>query len=241
METREEALDAAKQPESQELNPVAAPELPAAEALPEITEPSESPEHTESTETPGLTEAQPEPASKEEVLEILARLAAEETAEISREEIARLKQQFYAFRKAELDQELADFLAEGKEAAAFMPALDEAEERFKELMNAVKDRKAAITAALEEERKHNFERKQALIGELQQLAADTDNVNRAFPRVKEIQAEFKLIGEVPATEATDQWKLYQAAVEQFYDQLKVNKDLRDYDFKKNLELKTLLD
>lgn len=240
METREEALDAAKQPESQELNPVAAPELPAAEALPEITEPSESPEHTESTETPGLTEAQPEPASKEEVLEILARLAAEETAEISREEIARLKQQFYAFRKAELDQELADFLAEGKEAAAFMPALDEAEERFKELMNAVKDRKAAITAALEEERKHNFERKQALIGELQQLAADTDNVNRAFPRVKEIQAEFKLIGEVPATEATDQWKLYQAAVEQFYDQLKVNKDLRDYDFKKNLELKTLL-
>lgn len=273
---REEALEAAKQPESQDQSPVAAVETPAAaaaepekETAPASAEPAAdaavAPEETVAVEIPaaetpapeqpgaeapaGETPAEeeksapsrvPEAASKAEVLETLVRLAAEETVEITREEVARLKQQFYAFRKAELEQELADFKAAGNDAAAFIPALDESEERFKELMNSVKERKAALAAAQEEERRHNFERKQALIEELQALAADTDNVNKAFPRVKEIQAEFKLIGEVPATEATAQWKAYQGAVEQFYDQLKVNKDLRDYDFRKNLELKTLL-
>ena len=128
----------------------------------------------------------------------------------------------------------------GKDAESFIPALDPAEEEFKSLMNTVRERKAAQAAAEEEERNNNLTRKLALIEELNTISADTDNVNRAFPRVKEIQAEFKEIGEVPATEATELWKNYQGAVEQFYDQLKVNKDLRDYDFRKNLELKTLL-
>mgnify|MGYP000766810593 CR=1 FL=1 len=180
------------------------------------------------------------PASKEEILASLTELAADDAAEISREELARLKQHFYAFRKAELEAELADHIAQGKLEAEFTPAVSEAEEQFKTLMNTLKDRKAAQAAALEEERSRNLEQKRKLIEELNALSADTDNVNRAFPRVKEIQEAFKAIGEVPPTEATEIWKAYQGAVEQFYDQLKVNKDLRDYDFRKNLELKTLL-
>ncbi len=249
METRETAAAPEKMPESQDLNPVTAPEedanaseamkdnAPADNAAAPLAEETLPEEDAEESAAPARV---PDAASKDEVLETLARLAAEETAEITREEIVRLKQQFYAFRKAELEAELADFIAQGNEETAFVPAVDPSEERFKELMNAVKDRKAAIAAALEEERRKNYERKQALIDELLSLATDTDNVNRTYPRVKEIQAEFKLIGEVPATEATDQWKSYQGAVEQFYDQLKVNKDLRDYDFRKNLEIKTLL-
>lgn len=178
--------------------------------------------------------------TKEDVMARLTKLAVDETAEISREEIAHLKQRFYAIRKLEQEAELAAHLAQGKEAETFIPALDTTEEEFKTLMNTVRERKAAIAAAEEEERNNNLTRKLALIEELNTISADTDNVNRAFPRVKEIQAEFKEIGEVPATEATDLWKNYQGAVEQFYDQLKVNKDLRDYDFRKNLELKTLL-
>lgn len=170
----------------------------------------------------------------------LTKLAVDETVEISREEIAHLKQRFYAIRKLEQEAELAAHLAEGKDAESFLPSLDPTEEEFKTMMNTVRERKAALAAAEEEERNKNLTRKLALIEELNTISADTDNVNRAFPRVKEIQAEFKEIGEVPATEATDLWKNYQAAVEQFYDQLKVNKDLRDYDFRKNLELKTLL-
>ena len=72
------------------------------------------------------------------------------------------------------------------------------------------------------------------------MAEDTDNVNRHYPRFLELSQEVKSLGEVPATDITDIWRSYQAAVERFYDQLKVNKDLRDYDFKKNLEQKQLL-
>lgn len=178
--------------------------------------------------------------TKEDIMARLTKLAVDETVEISREEIAHLKQRFYAIRKLEQEAELAAHLAEGKDAESFLPSLDPTEEEFKTMMNTVRGRKAALAAAEEEERNKNLTRKLALIEELNTISADTDNVNRAFPRVKEIQAEFKEIGEVPATEATDLWKNYQAAVEQFYDQLKVNKDLRDYDFRKNLELKTLL-
>ncbi len=178
--------------------------------------------------------------TKEDIMARLTKLAVDETVEISREEIAHLKQRFYAIRKLEQEAELAAHLAEGKDAESFLPSLDPTEEEFKTMMNPVRERKAALAAAEEEERNKNLTRKLALIEELNTISADTDNVNRAFPRVKEIQAEFKEIGEVPATEATDLWKNYQAAVEQFYDQLKVNKDLRDYDFRKNLELKTLL-
>ena len=234
-----------------EVTPSASPE---SESTPEATEPvAQAPEaeadETKAAEAETAQEQMPEaeaaeapkgPADKAEVLEALTRLASADAVEISREEVARLKQLFYSFRKAELEAEMADFLAAGNAEADFLPALDPAEEQFKELMNAVRDRKAALTAAHEAELAANLERKKALIEELQQLSADTDNVNRTFPRVKEIQAEFKAIGDVPPTEATDLWKTYQATVEQFYDQLKVNKDLRDYDFRKNLELKTLL-
>ena len=190
-------------------------------------------EETAAPETPELK-------TKEDVMTRLTQLAAAEAVEISREEIAHLKQRFYAIRKLEQYPELAAHLAAGKDAESFIPALDTTEEDFKNLMNTVRERKAAQAAAEEEERKQNLARKLALIEELRTISADTDNVNRAFPRVKEIQAEFKEIGEVPPTEATDLWKDYQGAMEQFYDQLKVNKDLRDYDFRKNLELKTLL-
>ena len=221
-----------------------APETPAApEALteaPETSAPAEETGEEEADEEGNGSRRPAAPASKEEILKTLTELAADEAAEISREELGRLKQHFYAFRKAELEAELADHIAQGKEEADFTPALDEAEEQFKTLMNTLRDRKAAQAAALEEERARNLEQKRALIKELTEISADTDNVNRAFPRVKEIQEAFKAIGEVPPTDATEVWKAYQGAVEQFYDQLKVNKDLRDYDFRKNLELKTLL-
>ncbi|MDE6283564.1 MAG: DUF349 domain-containing protein [Muribaculaceae bacterium] len=195
---------------------------------------------SEEADTPADAKNDDDLKTKDDVMARLTRLAVDEAVEISRDEIAHLKQRFYAIRKLEQEAELAAHLAEGKDAESFMPALDPAEEEFKNMMNTVRERKAAQAAAEEEARTNNLNRKLALIEELKTISADTDNVNRTFPRVKEIQAEFKEIGEVPPTEATDLWKNYQVAVEQFYDQLKVNKDLRDYDFRKNLELKTLL-
>lgn len=263
METREKSVVADSATNDQAPNPVAEVQDASAETAVTDNQQAETAAEPAAAQSPAddLTDAAPllsentpdtdivesagsvvlaPAASKEEVIATLERLADDDAAEISREDIARLKQQFYAFRKTEIEAEQARFLADGNEEAAFIPAPDPDEERFKEILNRVRDRKAAIAAAQEAERQQNFERKKALIEELITISADTDNVNRAFPRVKEIQAEFKLIGEVPPTEATDQWKAYQGAVEQFYDQLKINKDLRDYDFRKNLELKTML-
>ncbi len=233
METREQSSVAENTTNDQQIT------NPVAEATPAPVE-NDVTSETDAAETRATV---PTATSKEEILETLSTLADADdaaAADITREEIARLKQQFYAFRKTEIEAEMADFVAKGNEEAAFVPAPNADEEKLKELLTRIRDRKAAIAAAQEAERKANFDRKNALIEELKSLSADTDNVNRAFPRVKEIQNEFKTIGEVPPTEATDQWKAYQDAVEQFYDQLKVNKDLRDYDFRKNLELKTML-
>ena len=193
-----------------------------------------------SDEAKEAEKSRPELRTKEEVLAALKELAALEAARIGRDEVAYLKQRFYALHNAEAEAQRDAFVAEGGAIEEFKPALDPAEEEFKSLLTAVKEKKAALLAAEEAAKAENLARKQALIAELKQLSEDADNANRAFPRVKEIQAEFKEIGEVPATEATDLWKEFQGTVEQFYDQLKINKDLRDYDFRKNLELKTLL-
>lgn len=180
------------------------------------------------------------PVSKDDVLATAKALAAKDAENITREEIAHVKQQFYAIRKSELEVEKAAFLEKGNEEAAFAPMTDVAEEEFKAVLNEIKGKKAAHTAAVEAQRVENYDRKNAIIEQLCAMSAEADNVNREFPRFKELQQEFKAIGEVPATVATEQWKKYQDAVEHFYDQLKVNKDLRDYDFKKNLDTKNLL-
>ena len=178
--------------------------------------------------------------SKEELLAALTELSQKEATDIGRDEVSRLKQQFYAIRKNEIEKEKAEFIANGNEEAAFAAKTDELEEKFKEALNVIKEKKAVLLAAQETERQNNFEQKAKILDEIKTLAADTDNVNRTFNRFKELQQEFKNVGEVPPTVATEQWKQYQEAVEAYYDQLKINKELRDYDFKKNLEIKQLI-
>ena len=127
---------------------------------------------------------------------------------------------------------------EGGEAA---PAEEtEVEKEFKAILNNIKEKKAAYIAQVEAARAANLERKNAIIAEINSLAEDTDNVNRTFPRYRELQDEFNAIGEVPAPEETGVWKRFQEAREHFSDNLKINKELRDYDFKKNLEQKELI-
>ncbi len=178
--------------------------------------------------------------SKEELLAALSELSGKDATDIGRDEVSRLKQQFYAIRKNEIEKEKAEFIENGNEEAAFAAKTDEIEEKFKEALNVIKEKKAVLLAAQEVERQNNFEQKTKILDEIKALAADTDNVNRTFNRFKELQQEFKNVGEVPPTVATDQWKQYQDAVEAYYDQLKINKELRDYDFKKNLEIKQLI-
>ena len=178
--------------------------------------------------------------SKEELTASLAELSGKDPADISNDEVSRLKQQFYALRNEEQRLERAAHAEAGGSDEDFTPQTDKTEEVFKALLAVIKEKKAAHRAAVEAEQQANYDKKKAIIDKLLELSADTDNVNRAFPAVRELQTQFKTIGEVPQTVASDLWKSYQDAVERFYDQLKINKELRDYDLKKNLAEKEAL-
>ena len=177
--------------------------------------------------------------SKAELVAALEALVEKPVEEIKREENA-IKMAFYQIRKEELDKEKEAFLAKGNEEAAFAPREDEDEAKLKELLNQIKEKRAAHNAAIEEARAKNLEAKQAIIDEIRAISGDADNVNKHYNKVQELRHQFQQIGEVPAANATEIWKTYQAAVESFYDMLKLYKELRDYDFKKNLEQKEQL-
>ena len=179
--------------------------------------------------------------SKDEILDEVRRISVLDAADISAEELSRLKQQFYTLRNEELRAVREKFLSEeGNKAEDFVAASDPVEETFKDLLGVIRDKKAAQRAAIEAEQQSNYERKKAIISKLVEMSADADNVNRVFPEVRDMQAQFKEIGEVPQQYSSEIWKSYQDAVEKFYDQLKINKELRDYDFKKNLADKEAL-
>lgn len=178
------------------------------------------------------------PSSIDELLDHLREIAARPADEISVDDLGRIKQQFY-YLKGEAAKTLAQQAQDGEEPAPEVVD-DPRDEVFKSLMSEIKEKRAQMRQQIEAQQLANLERKNAIIEEINQMSGDTDNVNRHYPRVKDLQNEFKTIGEVPQQNQTENWKAYQDAVEFFYDQWKVNKELRDYDFKKNLAEKQLL-
>ena len=175
--------------------------------------------------------------SKESVISSLNELAQGDGSNISRDEIGRLKQIFFNLRKAELETEKASFIEAGNHPDDFLPSIDPMEEQLHAALSAVKEKKNAWIIEREHTLRKNQEQKEAIIAQLKEMANDTDNVNRSFQQFKDLQQEFKAIGEVPQEAATDLWRRFQENVEHFYDQLKINQELRDYDFRKNLEIK----
>ncbi len=181
-----------------------------------------------------------EPPTKEGIVEALRLLSEKEASDIPSDELSRMKQQFYAIRNEEQRQQREAFVEAGNQPDAFEPSADEQEEIFKALLSVVKEKKADQRAAVEAELQKNYERKKDIIDKILEMGSDVDNANRFFQQVRDLQTEFKEVGDVPAPVAGELWKSYQDAVEKFYDQLKINKELRDYDFKKNLTEKEAL-
>lgn len=177
--------------------------------------------------------------AKAELVAALAELVEKPADEI-RDEVSAVKHAFYAIRKTELEKEKAEFLEKGNEESAFAPMSDDDENQLKELLNRYKERRAAQLAEIEAELQANLGKKQAMLAELAEIAADADNINKHYQRFQQLQQDFKTVGSVPPSEDKNLWKQYQAVTEQFYDLWKINKELRDYDFKKNLEAKQAL-
>ena len=173
--------------------------------------------------------------SKGELVEMMREAAARPIEEV-KDEVQAIKAAFFALRRDEVAKEKEDFLANGNNEGDFTPKDDPDENNLKELLNVLKERRTEYNAAQEANREANLEKKR----QINEIANDPDNINRQFNRVKQLQQEFKDTGDVPATADTEVWKEFQRATERFYDVLKMNKELRDYDFKKNLELKQQL-
>ena len=177
--------------------------------------------------------------TKAELVDMMRATATRPIEEV-KDEVQAIKAAFFALRREEVAKEKEEFLANGNNEVDFTPKDDVDENNLKELLNVLKERRTEYNAAQEANREANLEKKRQIIALINEIANDPDNINRQFNRVKQLQQEFKDAGEVPATAETDVWKEFQRATERFYDVLKMNKELRDYDFKKNLELKQQL-
>lgn len=179
-------------------------------------------------------------ATKESLLAQARELLDKDGAEIQREQIARLRQQYATLRKVEVENEKTAWAEAGNAPEDFVPAPDAEAEEFNKVIEDVRAKKNEWANAQEEARKQNLQAKNEIIEQIIALAEDTDNVNRTFPLYRDLQDRFNAMGEVPATEETSLWKRFQEARERYSDNLKINKELRDYDFKKNLDTKILL-
>lgn len=210
-----------------------------------VQQPAEEEEQPqEDAQQPQAAESETMPTTniyktKEEVV-ARAQQIVENGEASDKQELDLLKQLFYKFHNAEAQKAREEHFAEGGTEDTFMPPVDLQEPVFRTAMQVIRERRAALLQEQELQKKKNLERKLQILERIQQLAATPEEANQAFDEMKALQTEWKEIKAVPAEQATELWKNYQLYVEQFYDLLKLGHELRDYDFKKNLETKTRL-
>ena len=177
--------------------------------------------------------------SKEEILRRATEIVAEnETPD--KEEIDNLKTTFYKLHIAERDAEQKAYLENGGDPDAYQVSPDPIEEAFKAQMGVIKERRAKLFLEQEQEKQENLQKKTEIIEKIKAMATSPDEANKSYQAFKDLQQQWKEIKAVPADKANELWRNYQLYVEQFYDLLKLNNEAREYDFKKNLELKEKL-
>ena len=221
--------------EEQNANQAAATE-PASEqnAATEQTEKA-----AEETEVANAEEQKRIYASKEEVLERIKEIAHSDDAP-NKEEVDHLKTVFYKLHIAEREARLKEYIDAGGDPEAYQITPDETEEAFKAEMGVIREKRAALMQQQEAEKEANLKRKLEIIEKIKAMATSPEEANKSYQEFKRLQQEWKEIKAVPAERASELWRSYQHNVEQFYDLLKLNSEAREYDFKKNLEIKTRL-
>mgnify|MGYP000286554868 FL=1 len=179
------------------------------------------------------------PQTQEEVVARVKELA-EADAPAEKQELDALKQAFYKIHKANVAAARAQFIENGGEPEAFLPTPNVLEDEFKAAMNVIKQKRTELQAELDRQKEENLQKKQEILERIKVLSATPEEANQAYKEFKELQNQWKELTLVPAEKANELWKTYQLYVEQYYDQLKLNNEFREYDFKKNLEIKTRL-
>lgn len=200
----------------------------------------------EITETPAeetIVEKPTENASKLSTKEeVLLRLkeVAQDAENANKQELDGLKQTFYKIHNAEIEAAKKTFVENGGAEEEFIAQPSGVEEDFKSLMAAIKEKRSALAAEIEKQKEENLQVKLSIIEELKELVESPDDANKSYNEFKKLQQQWNEVKLVPQAKVNELWKNYQLYVEKFYDILKLNNEFREYDFKKNLEIKTHL-
>ncbi len=177
--------------------------------------------------------------TKKEVLERVREIAQGEEAP-QKEEVDYLKTVFYKLHIAEREARLKEYIDNGGDPEAYQILPDQEEEAFKAEMGVIKEKRQKLFKEQEQEKQENLQKKLDIIEKIKGMVTSPEEANKSYKEFKTLQEEWKEIKNVPAEKANELWRNYQLYVEQFYDLLKLNSEAREYDFKKNLELKTKL-
>lgn len=177
--------------------------------------------------------------TKEEIVERAKEIEASDDV-VSRDELDLLKNVFYKLLFAEREEKQKEYTEAGGDPASFVLEADPMEETFKATMALIREKRSAAFQKQENEKQDNLKRKLEIIEKVKEMATSPDEANKSYKEFKALQEEWKTIGAVPAEKSTETWRSYQHIVEQYYDLLKLNIEAREYDFKKNLDLKTKL-
>ena len=248
MDSQENILEQGKQEEAPQVAAASAEETIQDAAAPEVETASEAPEAPSVTEASEASEAPSAPVApappkayttKQEVLERVKELAhGEETPQ--KDEVDYLKTAFYKLHIAEREAKLKEYIDGGGDPEKYQITPDEDEEVFKAEMSIIKERRQQQFREQEAEKEENLKRKLEIIEKIKAMVTSPEEANKTFQEFKALQQEWRDIKAVPAEKANELWRNYQLYVEQFYDLLKLNSEAREYDFRKNLELKTKL-
>ncbi len=177
--------------------------------------------------------------TKAELVARLQEIMKNPIEKIDKDAVEAIKQQYYRKHKLEIEQQKKVFVENGGTEDTFSQLPDEEEINFKSLLQSYKEQKSAFIESIEKIKEENLKKKLSLLDQLKAIAESGD-VGESLPIFRKLQQEWKSIGAIPQAKVNELWKVYNVYMERFYDLIKINNELRDYDFKKNLEQKTIL-
>ncbi len=175
--------------------------------------------------------------NKQELVEMLEDIVDEKDVSIIKQKIAQIKVAFYHRNKEDIDNKLHDFIAGGGKEEAYHHVPDPLEQRFHQAFMIYKHNKAKFSEALEKDKQVNLTKKLDILEELKELINSEETLKKTYDEFKVLQDKWKEVGMVPAAELNNLWQNYHFLVEKFFDKVRINKELRDLDLKKNLEQK----
>ncbi len=242
MDSQEKALEQEQNVEQNVVETEATAPETVATPEPEVEAPEpevETPEVETAEETPVAEPERKQYQTKKEVLERAREIAKGDEAP-QKEEVDYLKTAFYKLHIAEREARLKEYIDGGGDPEAYQILPDEDEEAFKAEMGIIKERRQKLFKEQEQEKQENLQKKLDIIEKIKSMVTSPEEANKSYKEFKALQDEWKEIKNIPAEKANELWRNYQLYVEQFYDLLKLNSEAREYDFKKNLQLKTKL-